>query len=97
MGDYAEDTFEQILHVDDDQLTAFRRTAMREEGFWNKEDDPEYGMEAFYDLDFKRFPMRISGPGACPKCGGATVEKVGKFGSFYGCASFPKCNGSRSA
>lgn len=27
----------------------------------------------------------------CPKCGGMLVERSGKFGSFYGCSNYPKC------
>ena len=30
-------------------------------------------------------------PHVCPKCGGALVERDGKFGRFLGCANFPKC------
>jgi len=27
----------------------------------------------------------------CPKCGGELVERKGKYGSFIGCANYPKC------
>jgi len=27
----------------------------------------------------------------CPKCGGKLLEKTGKYGLFYGCANYPKC------
>jgi len=27
----------------------------------------------------------------CPKCGGNLKEKVGKYGKFLGCSSYPKC------
>jgi HJR/Mrr/RecB family endonuclease len=27
----------------------------------------------------------------CPRCGGAVVERTGKFGAFYGCSNYPKC------
>jgi len=26
----------------------------------------------------------------CPKCGGKLIERTGKFGTFYGCLSYPK-------
>lgn len=29
--------------------------------------------------------------GVCPRCGGKLIEKKGKYGSFYGCANYPKC------
>ncbi len=28
----------------------------------------------------------------CPKCGGQLLEKHGKFGTFYGCSNYPKCD-----
>ncbi|PHS13511.1 MAG: hypothetical protein COA78_07165 [Blastopirellula sp.] len=37
------------------------------------------------------------GAGGCPKCGGGTSKKTGKFGTFYGCNNFPSCTGSRGA
>lgn len=27
----------------------------------------------------------------CPKCGANLVERVGKYGKFYGCSNYPKC------
>lgn len=27
----------------------------------------------------------------CPRCGGSLVERRGKYGSFMGCANYPKC------
>ena len=29
--------------------------------------------------------------GICPKCGGALVKRIGRYGSFYGCSNYPKC------
>lgn len=29
--------------------------------------------------------------GICPQCGGQLVLRHGKYGSFYGCANYPKC------
>lgn len=29
--------------------------------------------------------------GICPLCGGQLVLRHGKYGSFYGCANYPKC------
>lgn len=29
--------------------------------------------------------------GICPKCGGTLVERMGRYGSFYGCSNYPKC------
>lgn len=34
----------------------------------------------------------------CPECGAELAFKVaGKFGPFYGCVNWPKCNGAHSA
>jgi len=27
----------------------------------------------------------------CPKCNGYLIERSGKFGQFYGCSNYPKC------
>lgn len=27
----------------------------------------------------------------CPKCGGSLIERKGKYGKFYGCSNYPKC------
>jgi len=27
----------------------------------------------------------------CPQCGGNLIERKGKFGKFYGCSNYPKC------
>lgn len=35
---------------------------------------------------------RRNAPAICPNCGGRLTIKNGKFGSFYGCSNFPKCN-----
>lgn len=29
--------------------------------------------------------------GICPRCGSELIYKKGKYGSFYGCSSYPKC------
>ncbi len=29
--------------------------------------------------------------GICPKCGGALVQRKGKYGKFIGCSNYPKC------
>ena len=30
--------------------------------------------------------------GICPRCGGRLVEREGKYGKFYGCSNYPKCD-----
>lgn len=31
----------------------------------------------------------------CPKCNSGMISRDGKFGKFYSCAKYPRCNGSR--
>lgn len=31
----------------------------------------------------------------CPKCGGALIDRTGKFGKFLGCTNYPKCDYTR--
>lgn len=30
--------------------------------------------------------------GRCPRCGGSLVLRNGKYGQFYGCSNYPRCN-----
>lgn len=30
--------------------------------------------------------------GRCPRCGGNLVLRTGKYGQFYGCSNYPRCN-----
>lgn len=34
----------------------------------------------------------ITNKNTCPKCGGTLVKRNGKYGEFYGCSNYPKCN-----
>lgn len=31
-------------------------------------------------------------PQICPRCGGHLIKRNGKFGPFYGCSNYPRCN-----
>ncbi len=42
---------------------------------------------------FHREQMERSG--ICPKCGGSLVMRSGRYGSFYGCSSYPGCTYTR--
>jgi ssDNA-binding Zn-finger/Zn-ribbon topoisomerase 1 len=33
----------------------------------------------------------------CPECNGPMVSRTGKFGTFWGCKSFPQCKGTRDS
>lgn len=38
-----------------------------------------------------KIPVEETGQ-KCPKCGGAVVIRIGRFGKFYACSSFPNCD-----
>ena len=64
-------------------------------------DDPQVDVDGTLIDDSNEFyskprkPWKQRGSGKCPKCGKDTKLIEGKFGKFYGCINFPKCNGSR--
>ena len=33
----------------------------------------------------------------CPKCGGKMVSRKSSYGVFWGCADFPRCDGTRDS
>src|SRR5689334_9063210 len=37
--------------------------------------------------------MTIESTPFCDKCGSPMVKRKGKFGEFFGCSNYPKCNG----
>lgn len=90
MGDGADMALEEMEDTEDaildyktgrmDQGEAFERGLIDERG-------TEY---------WTMRPKKEYGPGACPKCGGATRIQTGSYGKFYGCLKFPECTGSLS-
>lgn len=38
----------------------------------------------------KRASQKVAN-GICPRCGGALVERSGRYGRFYGCSNYPTC------
>ena len=54
-----------------------------------------FGLVRYIRLAEKESPIKPKVemlPPACPKCGGVLVKRSGKFGSFYGCSNYPKCD-----
>lgn len=43
-------------------------------------------------LSVKKQKKDAISSGKCPRCGGILVLRKGKYGSFYGCSNYPKCN-----
>lgn len=41
--------------------------------------------------------VKMAGAGnVCPRCGGALVERKGKYGTFMGCTNYPRCRFTRN-
>ena len=81
MGDYADDAVNQSM---DEWLGAIEEEDLENE-YWIGYSRPPRSRTVF----------KPSGPGDCPKCGGETILRTGKYGQFYGCLKFPQCKGSR--
>ncbi len=65
-------------------------------------DMADYTLDSVFcndDWEWEEFiphpPNLPKGAGLCPKCNSETKLKHGCFGYFFGCVTFPKCNGSR--
>lgn len=43
-------------------------------------------------IEVRDMPVRV-----CPKCGRPMKERTGPYGKFFGCASYPKCDGKSPA
>lgn len=53
------------------------------------EDKPIELVDHFKLIKYIRMAEKAN---VCPECGGILVERAGKFGKFYGCSNYPKCN-----
>jgi hypothetical protein len=53
-----------------------------------------YAIEKYFSK-YVAYP-RSPNPPDCPECNGKLQIKLGRFGEFWGCPSWPKCHGSRS-
>jgi ssDNA-binding Zn-finger/Zn-ribbon topoisomerase 1 len=62
------------------------RRSIKEERRRTRADGRRKGNEEASDLPQKGPP--------CPKCGGETRQRQGRFGSFYGCVRYPECQGT---
>ena len=46
-------------------------------------------------FSFRTIMKHGIGPGPCPKCGADTELLNNQYGKFYGCVTFPDCDGIR--
>jgi ssDNA-binding Zn-finger/Zn-ribbon topoisomerase 1 len=58
-------------------LDDFKKTLEERINFYDQKCDDE---------KFEAFSKRI-----CPNCGGKLIDRIGKFGDFIGCSSYPHC------
>ena len=71
-----------------DQLGFYRRRLL--EVISTTESDRKQHLENVYRNKERRDAAVASGK--CPRCGGNLVLRNGKYGQFYGCSNYPKCN-----
>lgn len=48
-------------------------------------------------FDMTKESMELHGCKVCPKCGSLLRKRKGKFGDFFGCASYPSCKYTQDA
>lgn len=60
-----------------------------------KEKDIDFLNTFYYNIDntIKNSSLEDSCKIKCPKCGAVMKLRTGKYGKFYGCSNYPKCDG----
>ena len=71
-----------------DQMGFFRRRLL--EVISTSESDRKEHLGNVYRNKERRDSAVASG--RCPRCGGNLVLRNGKYGQFYGCSNYPRCN-----
>lgn len=74
--------------LSDDQLGFYRRRLL--EVISTTESDRQQHLNNVNRNKERRDAAVASG--RCPRCGGSLVLRTGKYGQFYGCSNYPKCN-----
>ena len=88
MGDMADDFLDKVMDWEDMSLDLLYADPLEQ---YDAGLVDELG--CFYPRGKSKKPI---GEGNCPKCNKPTRLVKGKFGEFYGCSNFPRCNGSRN-
>lgn len=71
-----------------EQLGFYRRRLL--EVISTTESDRKQHLENVYRNKERRDTAVANGK--CPRCGGNLVIRTGKYGQFYGCSNYPRCN-----
>ena len=79
--------FNKIV-ISSDQVSYYRRRLL--EVISTDETDREHHLENVGRSKARRDEAVANGK--CPLCGGNLVLREGKYGKFYGCSNYPKCN-----
>ncbi len=74
--------------LSDDQLGFYRRRLL--EVISTTESDRQQHLNNVNRNKERRDAAVASGK--CPRCGGSLVLRTGKYGQFYGCSNYPRCN-----
>lgn len=83
---YIEQYRDVVLSTD--QMALYRRRLL--EVISTSESDRKEHLENV--LQNKERRDKAIASGKCPRCGGCLVHRKGKYGGFYGCSNYPKCN-----
>ena len=83
---YIKQFREKVLSIE--QLRFYRRRLL--EVITVTESDRKQHLENVVRSKERRDEAVASGK--CPLCGGILVPRKGKYGEFYGCSNYPKCN-----
>ena len=52
----------------------------------------------FKDVELKLAqPIPVYEDVKCPECGGRMISRKGQYGTFWGCAKYPECKGTRDS
>ena len=80
-------TYQDVV-MSAEQVNTYRRRLL--EVVSTDEADREKHLENV-NLSKARRDMAVAN-GKCPRCGGTLVLRNGKYGQFYGCSNYPRCN-----
>lgn len=90
--DYLENFIENIVHNQNNpsegaySLVVARRDTLR-----------GYLMDMFGEKEPEELKPDVYEGVKCPECDGEMISRKGKYGTFWGCKKYPKCNGTRDS
>ena len=74
--------------LDANQIEWIVDTILQQHTIANKEEAKQHK----YNVQNRQYrTQNLIRQGICPQCGGQLILRHGKYGSFYGCSTYPKC------